>query len=462
MRLRASWIAVLLLTNGSLIHSSESHSYTAHINVDQIYVRSGPGDDFYPTSYLSRGEKVEVYDQNKQGWLAVRPPQGSFSWVPAGAVESTNQENVAEVVENELPSQIGSHLHHQRNAYQVKLKQGERVKILGVVHKDDESWYQIAPPAGEFRWIHKSEIEQAPRNHGTHTPEVVTVESVSVDRPAGTVQYAEGLTQPSTESSDISTSQLASWTARPGKKRTVHRHQQRTISPEPGSKPRWRRPGPYSKLKQNLHASDLRVENTTKPEVHNPLTLGSKLAEIEIALSRVVAGPKSTWRLEPLRASAHHLAEHGETIEKRRQAHTLLDQIVEFEEIRIRHEQLGQEQLGIESQVATTSPSVSADEHLKTDAANGVTGANLTISDPTYDGSGWLMPVVTRRRNVPQYALTDDYGRILKFVTPSPGLNLRRYLRQQIGITGTQRTVPELYRPHLMAERIVVLDRQKR
>ena len=62
MRLRASWIAVLFLTSGSLIHSSESHSYTAHINVDQIYVRSGPGDDFYPTSYLSRGEKVEVYN----------------------------------------------------------------------------------------------------------------------------------------------------------------------------------------------------------------------------------------------------------------------------------------------------------------------------------------------------------------------------------------------------------------
>ena len=462
MRLRASWIAVLFLTSGSLIHGSESHSYTAHINVDQIYVRSGPGDDFYPTSYLSRGEKVEVYNQNKQGWLAVRPPQGSFSWVPAAAVESTNQENVAKVVENELPSQIGSHLHNQRNAYQVKLKQGELVKILGVVHEDGESWYQIAPPAGEFRWIHKSEIGHPPLNHETHSPKVVTVESVPLDRPAGTVQYAEGLAQPSTESSDISASQLVSWTVRRGEKRTVRRHKARTIHSEPGSKRRWRRPKTYSKLKQNPHAPDLRVENTTKSEEHNSSTLSSKLAEIEIALSRLVVGPKSTWRLEPLRASAHYIAEHGETVEKRRQAHALLDQIVEFEEIRIRHEQLGQEQLKIESQVAITSPSVSANDHLETAAANGVTGANLTTSDPTYDGSGWLMPVITSRRNVPQYALTDDYGRILKFVTPSPGLNLRRYLRQQIGITGTQRTVPELYRPHLMAERIVVLDRQKR
>ena len=72
------------------------------------------------------------------------------------------------------------------------------------------------------------------------------------------------------------------------------------------------------------------------------------------------------------------------------------------------------------------------------------------------------MPVVTRRRDVPQYALTDDYGRILKFVTPAPGLNLRRYLRRQIGVTGTQRTIPQLYRPHLMAERVMVLDRQRR
>ena len=72
------------------------------------------------------------------------------------------------------------------------------------------------------------------------------------------------------------------------------------------------------------------------------------------------------------------------------------------------------------------------------------------------------MPVISRRKNVPQYALTDDYGRILKFVIPAPGLNLRRYLRKQIGISGSEQMNPSLFRPQLMAERVVMLDRHRR
>jgi len=70
--------------------------------------------------------------------------------------------------------------------------------------------------------------------------------------------------------------------------------------------------------------------------------------------------------------------------------------------------------------------------------------------------------VITQRTNVPRYALTDDYGRILKFVTPSPGLNVRRYLRKQIGVSGTQQMLPDLKQPHLTAERITELDRHRR
>ena len=66
-----------------------SFPYTAYANTDDTYVRSGPGKNYYPTDKLARGDKVEVYRHDPGGWYAVRPPRGSFSWVPARLLQPT-------------------------------------------------------------------------------------------------------------------------------------------------------------------------------------------------------------------------------------------------------------------------------------------------------------------------------------------------------------------------------------
>ena len=43
-----------------------------------VYVRSGPGRNYYPTDKLDKGEKVEVYRHDPGGWYAIRPPRNSF------------------------------------------------------------------------------------------------------------------------------------------------------------------------------------------------------------------------------------------------------------------------------------------------------------------------------------------------------------------------------------------------
>ena len=68
------------------------------------------------------------------------------------------------------------------------------------------------------------------------------------------------------------------------------------------------------------------------------------------------------------------------------------------------------------------------------------------------------MPVVTNKQGLPRFVLTDDAGKVLQFVTPQPGINLSRYLRQKIGIYGQPGYLPAFQRPHLMAERIVTLN----
>ena len=79
--------------------------------------------------------------------------------------------------------------------------------------------------------------------------------------------------------------------------------------------------------------------------------------------------------------------------------------------------------------------------------------------ESSYDGMGWLMPVVTDHPSIPRYVLTDAEGNIKQFVSPKPGMNLSRYEQKRIAIYGQKGFLPTYNQPHLMAERIITLDK---
>jgi hypothetical protein len=79
-----------------------------------------------------------------------------------------------------------------------------------------------------------------------------------------------------------------------------------------------------------------------------------------------------------------------------------------------------------------------------------------------YDGSGWLVPVHSTKQTAPPYALLDAEGDVLQYVSPTPGLNLHRYVRKQVGIFGHRGYQQSLKKPHLTAERVVDLRRHLR
>src|ERR671914_152341 len=60
---------------------AETRPFQARVVTPRAAIRSGPGIQFYPTDTLAEGELVEVYRQQRNGWLAIRPPADSFSWV---------------------------------------------------------------------------------------------------------------------------------------------------------------------------------------------------------------------------------------------------------------------------------------------------------------------------------------------------------------------------------------------
>ncbi len=125
--------------------------YVAYVNSADVYVRSGPGRDYYPTDKLQKGEKIEVYRHDPGGWLAIRPPRQSFSWVSTRHLDPT-EDRLAVVNSSRVVARVGSTFSDVRDVIQVRLEKGEQVELLDAP-ATDSPWCKIAPPAGEFRWV---------------------------------------------------------------------------------------------------------------------------------------------------------------------------------------------------------------------------------------------------------------------------------------------------------------------
>ena len=137
---------------------------TLYASGKKVEVRSGPGEDYYATSRTALGDSLKAFSQTTDGWYGIQPPNGSFSWVRAKDAYLLPGGKVIEVTDSEAVSWIGTSLGTAKQfRWQVKLQQGEQLTVLGEsTQKDSEGnpvlWYRVAPPSGEFRWVHESHV----------------------------------------------------------------------------------------------------------------------------------------------------------------------------------------------------------------------------------------------------------------------------------------------------------------
>jgi uncharacterized protein YraI len=136
--------------------AQQTFPYTAYVTSDDVFVRSGPGENYYATDKLKAGTPVEVYRHDPGGWYAIRPPKDSFSWVSSRHLQ-LDQKNLATVTDERVASRVGSRLSDVRDIIQVRLHKGETVEILEPrgrqLNGPPPPWHKIAPPSGEFRWV---------------------------------------------------------------------------------------------------------------------------------------------------------------------------------------------------------------------------------------------------------------------------------------------------------------------
>lgn len=385
--------------------------YEATIAVDQVEVRCGPGWDYYPTQTLSRGARVEVYRHDPGGWLAIRPPQGSFSWITARHLKATADRGVSEVLFDGAVAWVGSiQTDPVQLKWQVRLNQGERVETLGDKSLSvgpgfaTETFVKVAPPAGEFRWIH---AEQA-------NAKAAGGQTLASSPPQPAVRSVGG---PATVAAELTSETSPT---------------QRAVAASP----------------------------TSSTDV------AAKIAALHVDLSLLVAQSIDDWDLASLRQRVEALSQQNASESQRSDIESISRRIAEFQTLQQRHqkslEPTADEDREVGKHGITVAPKLLPAESASTGAAADtmdVAPASGETQDSPFAAEGWLMPVHSTKRVAPPFALLDDDGRVQAYVTPTPGLNLRRYVKKYVGIVGEKTYVASLRANHISAQRAVKQDK---
>jgi hypothetical protein len=168
--------------------------YTAAVARPEIEVRSMPGDgpQAAVTNRLRQGGHVNVVKDMGNGWLAILPPDSSFSWVNTRFIERISTNLPLWVVsghgDERAPIQFGSDLRpgERLPVISARVACGTQLRAIGPSVADDEgTWLRIEPPAGELRYVRADDVVKSTTPQIAARPaEVPQPGAVTPPRPA--------------------------------------------------------------------------------------------------------------------------------------------------------------------------------------------------------------------------------------------------------------------------------------
>ncbi|MHC4265907.1 MAG: SH3 domain-containing protein [Planctomycetota bacterium] len=197
---------ILTLTSSALAQEqaneqteAQAFPYMAEITGDDIYIRSGPGTNYYDCGKFKKGDVVKIVAA-QHGWSRIAPPPGSFSWISKQYVDyDPNSPEAGTVTGDAVRVYAGSG--HVKPLYsttlQGKLNRQEKVKLLG---EEKSGYLKIAPPPFAYLWVSSKFAEplDEPVPTPTQTPPPVPVTPQPKEPPA----LSQPQTQPQTAPTD--------------------------------------------------------------------------------------------------------------------------------------------------------------------------------------------------------------------------------------------------------------------
>jgi hypothetical protein len=437
MRLRNPAVVVFCALACVASAAERTTPYRAYVKVDEAYVRSGPGEGFYPTEKLRFGREVEVYRCDASGWCAIRPPEESFSWV-AGWDLQLGDDGLAEVAADRVAARVGSQFSDLRDVVQVRLKRGEVVEVLGWkkigAGSSAQTWYRIAPPAGEFRFIESRFLDMEP--------------------PLSRIVRTSGETPSAPSRSEVrrAHAEVGSGAAPSGSvDRPATRAAQTppaTASPTPDASASSSSPAPAAPAA--TPGASARPERTApRPTPLTQEEFQAELDDINTELSIMLAEEPSVWNCDELTRRTESLLAQAQTASERGHARLLLNRVLKAADVKRRYDAMH----------AVPSATVASGEPASTEA--GPTPRPLRgpeVGTERYDGMGKLTRVMPAKLGAPRYALLDERGHVRCYVTPAPGVNVQHYVGRRVGVNGIRSTIPEQNAPHVTAQHITPIE----
>lgn len=136
--------------------------WEGEVSASNVFVRSGAGSNWYPTTKLNPGDRVLVLGE-KFGWYQISPPPGSFSYVDMSVVDRKAGAKTGTIKQDKVYIRAGSQLESKKSSTQVVLNKGATVEIQG----EAEGFFKIAPPVGASLYISKQYIKPVAANLST-------------------------------------------------------------------------------------------------------------------------------------------------------------------------------------------------------------------------------------------------------------------------------------------------------
>ena len=502
-------VAVIVFHLLANVVSADQHTppYKAYVSADDVYVRSGPGKNYYPSGKLQTGDQVEVYRHDPGGWYAIKPIEGDFAWVSARYLK-VGEDGLAEVTGDRVAARVGSRFSDIRDVIQVRLDQGETVKILDRKEFKSTSnsgvWYKISPPSGEFRWVHgkyvdadyltsgvrtsrsqrspllgeatTGAIQDKPRLLSTLTETEKLSGAVAISSPPEAVesraseeeQGVAAKVPAAPTDQDLALAEDESPEDEPEVRTADHWSPTATDSPAgivqalPDAQP----PGATTDVAEvqasHTHRSKLIPELNNGPEGRQlkdttPESFRDELNELEMELSIMLAEEPTVWNFDETRLGVQSLLANAETALERGRARALAGKIEQATDIKRRYDEVSDVVVKTDRhnrQLAKLSNS-------RADARAKLAGQMPNSGKDRFDGMGRLARVVTPKPGSPTYALVGEDGAVACYVTPAPGVNLHYYLGRRIGITGIRGLLADQDVRHVTAKHIVEMTKMR-
>lgn len=464
MRLRVA-IGVLLCASLSTLVRADDFPYTAYVAANDVYVRSGPGKNYYPTSKLQRGDQVQIYRHDPGGWYAIRPPESSFSWISGRYLQPVD-DGIAVVTADRVMARVGSALSDIRDVIQVRLYRDEEVEVLEAKRfgngPGSQTWYKISPPSGEFRWVFGKFVDRDPpaapdRSEGRRNLLIPQDDSDAVDDDdidAEDASFAGSDTETSDDARDD-----ANETGRHGDLRTADiDDEERELSDETSrnehaSYEEIREDGRGQSSRSSTKDQELSADHTGPPRRGGSLSspkasFEEERNELDMALSVMVAEEPTVWSFTELRPRVESLLGRAETAIQRGQARLILGRVARFEDVKQRYQHV----VEVGAETDRRNRQLESVRRLRQGAAR---GSQIAWR---FDGVGRLTRVVSPRVDAPRYALVDSSGGVSYYITPVPGLSLHSYVGRRVGVNGSLGSRATVPGKHLTAQRITVLE----